>query len=71
MGQMDRDRPDDSNAPRHDESSVAEETSATGQRVKGAIKDATGEVTGNQSLEDKGERENQAGKDRQKKNDAV
>jgi uncharacterized protein YjbJ (UPF0337 family) len=68
---MDHDRPDDSNARRHDKDSVAEETSATGQRVKGAIKDATGELTGDESLEEKGERENQAGKDRQKKNDAV
>ena len=71
MGHMDHDRPDDSNAPRHDKDSIAEETSATGQRVKGAIKDATGALTGNESLEEKGERENQAGKDRQKKNDAV
>ena len=70
MGIQDHDRPDDSNARRHD-NSVAEETSATGQRVKGAIKDATGAVTGNESLEDKGERENQAGKDRQQKNNAV
>ena len=65
------DRPDDSNAPRHDEGSVAEETSATGQRIKGAAKDAFGEATGNQSVEDKGERENAAGRDRQKSNDAV
>jgi uncharacterized protein YjbJ (UPF0337 family) len=65
------DRPDDSNAPRHDKNSIAEEASATGQRVKGAIKDATGELTGNESLEEKGERENEAGKDRQKRNDAV
>jgi uncharacterized protein YjbJ (UPF0337 family) len=71
MGHMDHDRPDDSNARRHDKDSIAEETSATGQRVKGAIKDATGELTGNEALEEKGERENQAGKDRQKKNDAV
>jgi uncharacterized protein YjbJ (UPF0337 family) len=71
MGHMDHDRPDDSNEPRHKPGSVAEETSATGQRVKGAIKDATGELTGNESVEEKGERENQAGKDRQKKNDAV
>ena len=70
MGHMDHDRPDDSNAPRHD-NSVAEETSATGQRIKGAIKDATGELTGNESLEDKGERENAAGRDRQHRNDAV
>lgn len=34
----DIDRPDDSTARRH-RNSVAEETSATGQRVKGAIKD--------------------------------
>jgi uncharacterized protein YjbJ (UPF0337 family) len=65
------DRPDDSNAPRHDEGSVAEETSATGQRMKGAAKDTFGEATGNQSVEDKGERENAAGRDRQKSNDAV
>ena len=71
MGHMDHDRPDDSNAPRHDRNSVAEETSATGQRIKGAIKDVAGDVTGNQSLEDKGERENAAGRDRQRKNDAV
>jgi uncharacterized protein YjbJ (UPF0337 family) len=67
---MDHDRPDDSNARRHD-NSVAEETSATGQRVKGAIENAAGEVTGNERLEDKGERENAAGRDRQRKNDAV
>jgi uncharacterized protein YjbJ (UPF0337 family) len=67
----DVDRPDDSNAPRHDEGSVAEETSATGQRVKGATKEAVGEMTDNESLEEKGERENEAGRDRQKANDAV
>ncbi|HXT28479.1 MAG TPA: hypothetical protein VN716_04350 [Vicinamibacterales bacterium] len=50
---------------------MAEETSATGQRIKGAIKDATGEVTGDERLEEKGERENAAGRDRQRKNDAV
>ena len=71
MGHMDHDRPDDSSAPRHDRNSVAEETSATGQRIKGAIKDAVGDVTDNKSLEDKGERENAAGINRQRKNDAV
>jgi uncharacterized protein YjbJ (UPF0337 family) len=71
MGHMDHDRPDDSNAPRHTPGSVAEETSATGQRVKGAIKNAAGELIGDEALEDKGERENAAGKDRQQKNDAV
>ena len=71
MGHMDHDRPDDSNAPRHKPGSVAEETSATGQRIKGATENAVGELTGNDSLEDKGERENAAGRDRQRKNDAV
>lgn len=71
MGHMDHDRPDDSNAPRHTPGSVAEETSATGQRIKGAIKNAAGELVGDEALEDKGERENAAGIDRQKKNDAV
>ena len=71
MGHMDHDRPDDSNAPRHTPGSVAEETSATGQRIKGAIKNAAGELVGDEALEEKGERENAAGIDRQKKNDAV
>jgi uncharacterized protein YjbJ (UPF0337 family) len=68
---MDHDRPDDSSAPRHKPGSVREETSATGQRVKGAVKDAAGAISGDDELEDKGERENAAGRDRQKKNDAV
>lgn len=71
MDHMDNDRPDDSNAPRHDRNSVAEETSATGQRVKGAIEDAVGDMTDNERLEEEGERENAAGIDRQRKNDAV
>ena len=71
MGHTDHDRPDDSHAPRHTPDSVREEVSATGQRVKGAVKEAAGAVTGNQSVEDKGARENAAGIDRQKKNDAV
>ena len=71
MGHMDHDRPDDSNAPRHTPGSVAEETSATGQRIKGAVKNAAGELVGDEALEDKGERENAAGRDRQRKNDAV
>ena len=71
MGHMDHDRPDDSNQNRHTPGSVREEASATGQRVKGAVKNAAGELINDQSLEEKGERENAAGKDRQKKNDAV
>jgi uncharacterized protein YjbJ (UPF0337 family) len=71
MGHTDHDRPDDSNAPRHKPDSIAEETSATGQRVKGAIEEAIGDATDNERLERKGERENAAGIDRQRKNDAV
>ena len=71
MADMNRDRPDDSNAPRHQPGSVAEETSATGQRLKGEAKKVSGEVTGNERTADKGARENAAGIDRQKKNDAV
>ena len=71
MGQFDdKDRPDDSNKPRHD-SDLGEETSATGQRIKGRTKDIVGDMTDNESLEEKGERENQAGKDRQRKNDGI
>jgi uncharacterized protein YjbJ (UPF0337 family) len=64
------DNPDDSNARRHD-NSVAEEVSATGQRIKGGLKNAAGELIDDDSLEDKGERESRAGEDRQRKNDAV
>jgi uncharacterized protein YjbJ (UPF0337 family) len=65
------DRPDDSKAPRHQPGSVAEETSATGQRIKGAAKDVVGDLLDDEEKEEKGERENQAGIERQKKNDAV
>ena len=65
------DNPDDSSAPRHDRDSVLEETSAAGQRIKGTTKDVVGELTGNESVEEKGERENLAGRTRQKDNDAV
>lgn len=66
----DIDNPDDSNARRHD-NSVAEEISATGQRIKGGLKNAAGELIDDEELEEKGERESEAGKDRQRKNDAV
>jgi uncharacterized protein YjbJ (UPF0337 family) len=71
MGHFDHDRPDDSNKPRHEPGSVAEETSAVGQRIKGATKDAVGELIDDEAMEEKGERENAAGRDRQRKNDAV
>ncbi len=66
----DYDRPDDSKAPRH-ANSIAEETSATGQRVKGAIKEEVGDALDDENMEDKGARENEAGKDRQRRNDGV
>jgi uncharacterized protein YjbJ (UPF0337 family) len=68
---MDHDRPDDSNANRHKPNSVREEASATGQRVKGAVKEAVGDVADDRGLEEKGKRENEAGIDRQRKNDGV
>jgi uncharacterized protein YjbJ (UPF0337 family) len=71
MGQFDDvDRPDDSNARRHD-SNLAEETSAAGQRIKGAAKDVVGELIDDENMEEKGERENQAGRDRQRRNDGI
>jgi uncharacterized protein YjbJ (UPF0337 family) len=66
----DIDRPDDSAARKH-ANSVAEETSATGQRVKGAIKEEVGDLIDDEEMEDKGAGENEAGKERQRKNDAV
>jgi uncharacterized protein YjbJ (UPF0337 family) len=65
------DRPDDSKQNRHDPGSVREEASATGQRFKGAVKNAAGELIDDERLEEKGERENEAGRERQKRNDAV
>jgi uncharacterized protein YjbJ (UPF0337 family) len=71
MGQFDDvDRPDDSNARRHD-SDLAEETSAAGQRIKGGVKEAVGELIDDENMEEKGERENQAGRDRQRRNDGI
>ena len=64
------DRPDDSSARKHG-NSIAEETSATGQRVKGAVKEGVGDLIDDEALEEKGARENEAGKDRQRRNDAV
>jgi uncharacterized protein YjbJ (UPF0337 family) len=66
----DIDRPDDSPARKH-ANSAAEETSATGQRVKGAIKEELGDLVDDEEMEEKGARENAAGKIRQQKNDAV
>lgn len=53
----------------HRDDSIGEEASAFGQRVKGAVKDTAGAVTGNRSLEREGERENAMGNARQEAND--
>ena len=57
------------NDNKRSDGSLSEETSAFGQRVKGAVKDGAGAVTGNESLEREGERENAEGRDRQRRND--
>jgi uncharacterized protein YjbJ (UPF0337 family) len=67
----DIDRPDDSAAPKHAPDSIAEETSATGQRFKGGVKEVVGDIANDKGMQDKGARENAAGKERQRKNDAV
>jgi uncharacterized protein YjbJ (UPF0337 family) len=51
--------------------SITEEVSAFGQRVKGAAKDVAGAVTGNESLERKGEAENAEGRARQGANEVL
>ena len=51
--------------------SIREEAAGFGQRVKGAVKDGVGSITGNERLEREGERENQLGRTRQAANDAV
>ena len=65
------DRPDDSKQNRHAPGSVSEEASGTGQRIKGAVKREVGDAVDDERMEDKGARENEAGKDRQRRNDAV
>jgi len=51
--------------------SLGEEASALGQRVKGAAKDAYGDITDNERLEREGERENALGNARQEANDVI
>jgi uncharacterized protein YjbJ (UPF0337 family) len=50
---------------------LGEEIKATGERVKGATKDAFGAVTGNESLEREGEMENAEGRQRQAANSVM
>ena len=59
------------NESKRSDGTVLEEASAVGQRVKGAVKDGAGAVTGNESLEREGERENAEGRRRQAQNDAI
>lgn len=59
------------NDNRRPDGSVAEEASAFGQRVTGAVKDGVGATTGNESLEREGERQNAEGRRRQAENDAI
>ena len=59
------------NQGNYKDDSVAEEVSATGERVKGAVKDGVGAVTGNRSLEREGERENAEGRARQATNNVL
>ena len=65
------DRPDDSKRNRHAPGSVSEEVSGTGQRFKGAVKREVGDAIDDERMEEKGARENEAGKQRQRRNDAV
>jgi uncharacterized protein YjbJ (UPF0337 family) len=71
MAEHDHDRPDDSAANRHKPDSLREEASALGQRVKGAAKEAAGDVADDRGLEEKGRRENEAGRERQGRNDGA
>ncbi|MFN7927942.1 MAG: hypothetical protein U0Y68_08340 [Blastocatellia bacterium] len=48
--------------------SFSEEASAMGQRATGAVKEATGAMTGNRDLEQRGEYQNQQGRARQESN---
>jgi uncharacterized protein YjbJ (UPF0337 family) len=59
------------NDNKRSDGSLSEEASAFGQRVKGAVKDGAGAITGNESLERDGERENAEGRKRQAQNDAL
>ena len=55
----------------YESGSIAEETAAFGERVKGAAKEATGSVLGLNKMEREGERENAEGRTRQARNNAV
>ena len=50
---------------------ITEQASALGLRAKGAVKDATGSMTGNRTMEREGDRENAEGRARQASSDTV
>jgi uncharacterized protein YjbJ (UPF0337 family) len=54
---------------RHGDDTLPEEASAVGERVKGAVKERVGAITGTAQLEREGERENAEGRARQARND--
>ena len=49
--------------------SVEEELAGLGERVKGAVKEGVGALTGNERLRREGKRENEEGNARQEAND--
>ena len=59
------------NQDRFKDGTVSEEASAIGDRVVGNVKDATGAVTGNRSLEREGEAQANYGAARQENNDVI
>jgi uncharacterized protein YjbJ (UPF0337 family) len=68
---LDRDHPDDSSRNRHKPDSTLEEVSAFGQRVKGAVKEELGDLADDRGMQEKGRRENAAGRERQRRNDGA
>lgn len=56
---------------RKKDDTVAEEASALGQRIKGAAKDAVGDIADDRGLEREGERENAQGRARQATNNVM
>lgn len=56
---------------RQNDDTIEEEGSAFGQRAKGAVKDATGSMTGDRAMEREGERANAEGRARQAANDII
>jgi uncharacterized protein YjbJ (UPF0337 family) len=56
------------NGPKKREDSISEEASAFGQRVKGAVKEGWGKVTGDEEMEQEGELERAEGRARQSSN---